>query len=113
VDLAAFRSSLAAERAPAGLDLALRALWHDGRGDWEGAHELAGQDEGRDAAWVHAYLHRKEGDLENARYWYGRAGRRPSAAPQPSEWDEIAAALLKEREPRDSGIPDLHPERKS
>jgi len=54
---------------------ALRALWWDGRGDWEKAHEIAQDVAGSDGAWVHAYLHRKEGDEGNAGYWYRRAGR--------------------------------------
>ena len=54
---------------------ALQALWHDAHGDWQKAHELSQQDEGASGSWVHAYLHRKEGDLANARYWYARAGR--------------------------------------
>lgn len=94
VDLAEFRTSLDSECAPDGLGLALRALWTEARGDWDDAHELAGRDEGRAGAWVHAYLHRKEGDLGNARYWYERAGRRPSDAPLEREWEEIATALL-------------------
>ena len=56
---------------------ALLALWHDAHGDWTKAHELSQQDEGASGSWVHAYLHRKEGDLANARYWYARAGKPP------------------------------------
>lgn len=58
-----FKDSLAEEQPPGGLSLALQALWHDAQGDWNAAHELAQSDNGRDGAWVHAYLHRKEGDL--------------------------------------------------
>jgi hypothetical protein len=72
----------------------LQALWHDARGDWGRAHELAQEVDTRDGAWVHAYLHRKEGDPDNARYWYRRAGRAESAAPLADEWNEIASALL-------------------
>ena len=53
---------------------ALRALWFAGRGGWEQAHEIAQEDESREGAWVHAYLHRTEGDTSNANYWYRRAG---------------------------------------
>jgi hypothetical protein len=70
-----FRKSLTAIKPPAGLTLALAGLWWDAKGDWTRAHESAQQDEGRDGSWVHAYLHRKEGDQGNAAYWYGRAGK--------------------------------------
>lgn len=80
---------------PTGLAPPLVALWWDRRGDWDRAHAAAAADEdGRDAAWVHAYLHRREGDADNALYWYCRAGRPAATAPLAAEWDEIAAALL-------------------
>ncbi|HXW20220.1 MAG TPA: hypothetical protein VEK35_06950 [Roseiarcus sp.] len=94
MNLPAFRASLKAESPPVGLSLALQALWHDGRGDFDRAHELAQKDEGGDGDWVHAYLHRKEGDLSNAAYWYRRAKRPVSKAPLEAEWETIAAALL-------------------
>ena len=82
--------------APKHLSAALQALWHDARGDWQRAHELAQDDHGSDGSWVHAYLHRKEGDLENASYWYTRAGRRAPAAGMTleDEWAQIAQALV-------------------
>lgn len=73
---------------------ALRALWWAARDGWDQAHEAAQSDPGRDAAWVHAYLHRVEGDAENAGYWYNQAHRPVSAAPLDEEWRAIAAALL-------------------
>ncbi|HEY8549191.1 MAG TPA: hypothetical protein VIL35_04475 [Vicinamibacterales bacterium] len=72
----------------------IRALWHDAAGDWSQAHALAQQVETADGAWVHAYLHRKEGDLANAQYWYRRAGRSPATGDLWAEWREIAASLL-------------------
>lgn len=60
---------------PAELNLPLQALWYDARGDWDRAHEVCQQAKSRDGDWVHAYLHRKEGDVGNAGYWYVRAGR--------------------------------------
>jgi hypothetical protein len=75
-------------------DPAIEALWWAARGDWHRAHELAQAGEGGTADWVHAYLHRVEGDLANARYWYARAGKPVSNAPLEAEWDEIARALL-------------------
>lgn len=81
---------------PAGASGALAALWHDARGDWVRAHELAQEDRSREGAWVHAYLHRKEGDLGNAGYWYAHAGRsRPADdVTLPAEWEQIARELL-------------------
>jgi hypothetical protein len=90
----AFRASLAAPVPPPGLTAALAALWWDARGDWQRAHEAAMRDEGTDAAWVHAYLHRKEGDRSNAGYWYRRAGQPMPDGPLEAEWEAIAAALL-------------------
>ena len=79
---------------PPGLGPALEALWLDWRGDWEGAHARAQEDGGPDGAWVHAYLHRKEGDDSNARYWYSRAGRAPARGGLEAEWLAIAEELL-------------------
>lgn len=94
---AEFQASVARGAAlPAGAGAALQGLWHDARGDWDRAHACAQSDESRDGSWVHAYLHRKDGDLANAGYWYARAGRpRPDAGVTlAAEWEEIAAALL-------------------
>lgn len=76
----------------------LRALREDAAGNWDAAHEAVQDDPSPEAAWVHAYLHRKEGDTSNAAYWYERAGRRRPAVGGDAEWEEIAAALLR-REP--------------
>jgi hypothetical protein len=94
MDLARFRASLDAPAPPSGLSAALAALWWDARGDWDRAHAAAMGDDGTDAAWVHAYLHRKEGDRSNAAYWYRRAGRPVPAGTLAAEWEEIATALL-------------------
>ncbi len=72
----------------------LRALAEDARGDWEAAHAAAQEGEDAASAWVHAYLHRKEGDLPNAGYWYGRAGRVKPAGTLEEEWLAIARTLL-------------------
>ena len=79
---------------PDGLSRPLQALWHDRRGQWEEAHTLAQESPGPDGAWVHAYLHRREGDEMNAGYWYARAGRPAPAGDLPTEWEQIAKALL-------------------
>lgn len=89
-----FRASLSRSAPPQGLGLALTALWWDARGDWDKAHECAQEQDDPAGAWVHAYLHRKEGDAANAGYWYRRAGKRPATLPLAEEWREIAQALL-------------------
>jgi hypothetical protein len=94
MDLAAFRASLDGASPPPGLGPALRALWLDARGDWDGAHEAAQTDEGGAGDWVHAYLHRKEGDAGNAGYWYRRAGKPVCRTSLADEWTAIAEALL-------------------
>lgn len=88
-----FRASLAADSPPDGLSKALEAMWHAGREDWHTAHGIAQDDSSADGAWVHAHLHRIEGDLSNAGYWYRQAGRPVSQAPLADEWAEIVAAL--------------------
>ena len=85
--------ALASEEPPA-LPAPIVALWWAARNDWEQAHTAAQADHSADGAWVHAHLHRVEGDLDNARYWYGQAGRTPSTADLETEWDEIAEALM-------------------
>jgi hypothetical protein len=72
----------------------LRALWYDARGEWAAAHQLAQEVDDADGAWVHAYLHRKEGDSGNAEYWYGRANQPVATDSLAAEWDRIAAAFL-------------------
>jgi hypothetical protein len=94
MDLQALKQSLGADAPPAGLDEALQALWHQGKGDWQAAHEHAQKAGDEAGAWVHAHLHRVEGDQSNAGHWYRRAGRQASTLPLDAEWDEIAAALL-------------------
>ena len=72
----------------------LHALWHDARGDWEAAHRLAQDVDDRDGAWVHAYLHRKEGDPGNAAYWYERAHQPVADDSLQSEWERLVTHLL-------------------
>ncbi len=88
-----FRDSVLRDDPPPELSFALQGLWWDAKGDWKKAHESAQQDKGLAGSWVHAYLHRKEGDLSNAGYWYGRAGKAPARSSLPEEWIEIAQAL--------------------
>jgi hypothetical protein len=93
MDLARFKQSVG-ETAPPPLPSAMQALWWDAKGDWHKAHECAQAQDDTDGAWVHAYLHRKEGDQSNAGYWYRRAGKSPATTTLDAEWDAIAAALL-------------------
>ena len=88
------RASLASPSPPSSLRGALLALWHDAKGDWDMAHRVAQDVDDASGAWVHAYLHRKEGDESNAAYWYRRAGKPIARGSLDEEWTEIAAALL-------------------
>jgi len=89
-----FAHSLTAAQPPVGLTPALAGLWWDAKNDWHQAHESAQQDEGPEGCWVHAYLHRKEGDQENAAYWYGRAAKSISQESLDAEWRRIVDELL-------------------
>lgn len=90
-----FQTSVNSARFPVGLSPAVQALWHDARGDWEKAHGCVQNDAPPEGAWVHAYLHRKEGDAGNAAYWYARAGQPVEGKTLGAEWAEIARALLR------------------
>ncbi len=76
--------------------LALQALWYDYQNQWHKAHKLINYESDRDCAWVHAYLHRQEGDLNNARYWYRRSGKAESQASLTEERQQITQALLRQ-----------------
>ena len=94
MDLNAFRESLEAAEPPPGLSLPLAALWQAAKGDWQVAHRLAQSDKSDDGAWVHAYLHRVEGDDSNAGYWYRRAGKPHAQNSHDEEWAAIVRELL-------------------
>ena len=94
-EVAAFLDSLKADTPPAAGVSLLRAVWHGLHGEWEAAHEIAQDDMSAEGAWVHAWLHRIEGDLGNARYWYGRARRDVAEDALRDERQTIAAFLLK------------------
>ena len=94
--LAEFKRSLSKTKPPAGLAPALVALWWAAKDDWDKAHQIVMDESGEDCAWVHAYLHRLEGDLGNARYWYKQSGKPAASGPLPAEWAAIAGALLAE-----------------
>ena len=79
---------------PENINDLLKALWYDAKGNWEEAHKITQNINGKEAAWVHAYLHRKEGDSGNASYWYSRAGKPFSNKTLNEEWEEIVRELL-------------------
>ncbi|QCR21208.1 hypothetical protein [Pontibacter sp. SGAir0037] len=89
-----FKETLSANKPPAEASVYLKALWYDGKGDWENAHELIQDLPDKNAAWIHAFLHRKEGDIWNADYWYRRADNsRPSVSLE-DEWKQLVQAFL-------------------
>jgi hypothetical protein len=95
MDIADFRASLADDSPRTECSPPLQALWWAAKGDWNKAHQVAQTKDDRSSAWVHAYLHRVEGDLSNAGYWYRRAQRTPESGALDVEWEAIAAELLR------------------
>ncbi len=89
-----FKASLSGAAPAPDLAAPLAGLWWAAKGNWEQAHRLVQDDAGRDAAWVHAYLHRVEGDLGNAGYWYRQAGKPVATDSLESEWQRIVSALI-------------------
>ena len=89
-----FKASVAHQEPPSGLSIPLLALWWDMKGEWTQAHSLVDELETKDGMAVHAYLHRKGGQLANSDYWYGRTGRDFYRADLTDEWQDLAAALL-------------------
>jgi hypothetical protein len=93
-DIESFKESLKHDAPPKGLGRPLEALWHASKGSWEKAHEVVMDDESKAAAWVHAHLHRRQGDAANANYWYARADKPPHDGPFDEELNTIAFGLL-------------------
>jgi hypothetical protein len=93
VNMADFKASLTNAKPADGLAPPLAALWWAAKGDWDAAHRIVMNEDTKDAAWVHAYLHRVEGDLSNAGYWYRRAGKPEAKDTLDAEWQQIADAL--------------------
>ena len=91
-----FKSSLSGKAPAPDMSPPLAALWWAARGEWSKAHAIVQDEEGVDAAWVHAYLHRVEGDPGNAGYWYRRAGQPVATDPFEAEWDRIVLALSRD-----------------
>jgi hypothetical protein len=88
-----FKNSLNSTTPPQ-LPTLLKVLWHDACGEWDKAHDLAQDANNADGSWIHAYLHRKEGDRSNAQYWYQRANRKMPTYSLEQEWEEIVIEFL-------------------
>ena len=95
MDFEAFKRSMAGRAPPPGLAPAIEALWWDAKGNWNKAHDRAQAQDDKQGAWVHAYWHRKEGDLANARYWYRQASKPAATGSFETEWEAIVRALLR------------------
>ncbi|MEO8582957.1 MAG: hypothetical protein ABI415_04120 [Flavitalea sp.] len=89
-----FIKTLSQEEPPAGLSPLLLSLWYDGKNDWESSHNIAQDVNDKNGSWIHAYLHRKEGDLSNARYWYHKAGKHEPLLSLGEEWKVLVRAVL-------------------
>jgi hypothetical protein len=89
-----FRTTLGDDNPPESLSSEQRALWYDARGDWDAAHKVAQDIDSKSGSLIHAYLHRKEGDLSNASYWYRRAGRPVANDSLEEEWSRLVSEML-------------------
>ena len=94
MNLSSFKESLVSNEPPQDVSVYLEALWYDAKGDWDKAHKLIQDVDDEIAAWIHAYLHRKEGDIGNADYWYRHAGKQRPSISLDEEWEQIVAAFL-------------------
>lgn len=94
MDFSTFQTSLQSTTPPSFPNSLLLALWHEGRGDWDASHNIAQDVHSKEGSWVHAYLHRKEGDIWNADYWYNRAGRKRPPYSLEQEWQEMVEWFL-------------------
>jgi hypothetical protein len=92
--MAEFKASVSGAAPARGLDAPLAALWWAAKGNWDAAHKIVQDEASADAAWVHAYLHRVEGDLGNAGYWYRQAGKPVATGSLETEWEGMVSALL-------------------
>jgi hypothetical protein len=99
LDLDSFTESLKDQTPPRGVAAPLQALWWAEKGDWERAHKIVMDDESKEGARVHAYLHRAEGDLANARYWYRRAGQEACESALEAEWADLVKDFLARGKP--------------
>ena len=89
-----FQQSLSQSSPPSAISRHLESLWYDAKGDWEQSHNIIQDINDRNASWIHAYLHRKEGDLWNADYWYNRAGKKRPSITLDEEWEGIVRQIV-------------------
>ena len=94
MNLTFLKESLINSEPPPNVSVYLKALWYDAKGDWDQAHKAIQDVEDKNASWIHAYLHRKEGDIGNADYWYNKASKKRPTVSLEKEWEEIVNALL-------------------
>ena len=94
MDTTSIKRTLSDPEPPPGLSIIMQALWYDGKGDWDQAHQLVQASSSADAAWVHAYLHRKGGDTGNASYWYSQAGKNFPEMTLEEEWEDLVQQLI-------------------
>ncbi len=94
MNLSSFKESLATGNPPANASVYLQAMWYDAKDNWEKAHQLIQDVPDKNASWIHAYLHRKEGDIWNADYWYSKAGKKRPSVSLEEEWEQITNAFL-------------------
>jgi ATP/maltotriose-dependent transcriptional regulator MalT len=94
VDLRIFKESLLNSEPLQNTSVYLKALWYDAKGDWDKAHKVIQDVEDKNASWIHAYLHRKEGDKVNADYWYSKADKTRPALTLEQEWEELVGAFI-------------------
>lgn len=94
MDYESFIQSLGNREPPSGISLYLKAMWYDAAGRWEMSHNIAQDIPDKNGSWMHAYLHRKEGDAANAGYWYGKAGRTYPAVSLEEEWTMMVKAFI-------------------
>ena len=92
--LTQFKESFNSERPDAAMSPQLKSLWYDGKGNWQQAHAQVDQLDDQASAWVHAYLHRKEGDIWNADYWYRRAGKNRPNISLDEEWEQLVLEFI-------------------
>lgn len=94
MNFAQFKESLSQPTPPSQVSDHLKALWYDGKGDWQQSHDIIQDINDTNAAWIHAYLHRKEGDIWNADYWYSKAGKKRPTISLHQEWEMITNELI-------------------
>lgn len=92
--LTEFSSTLNQPSPPKELGIFLQALWYEAKGNWDKAHDLVQDEENPEGAWIHAYLHRKEGDISNAGYWYRKANRKMPVTTLEQEWSDMVKEFL-------------------